>query len=165
MTDLAAASGVVVAPPLLITLWNDGGNRQVTSPAVHGYKRQICRANVLATVEKIVFYPDLYSHLHRGVEHTIYGGPEDDQVPHMHGHPKVQVIDGGGNHVVPRVPVSGHGPGEVNPMHEAATQKGANRGGIGGEDDLGQRGPRIPVGARPPQVLRVVPRLGLAGAV
>lgn len=46
------------------------------------------------------------------------------------------MIDGGGNHVTARVAMSGEGSGDVDPVHKASAQKGAERIGVIGENDF-----------------------------
>src|ERR1700680_1910618 len=64
--DLVPSSGIFVAAPLLVGFGNYGRNRKMPASCIHGNKRQVGRAHVLAAVEHITFHPNLYSDFHRG---------------------------------------------------------------------------------------------------
>src|SRR5271165_185882 len=120
--NLSTPSGIVVAAALIVGLRYDGWNLDVASAGVDGNERQVGRTHVLAVVRDVVFYPRLYSDLHRGAEYSIYRGAQDNQVSNVHRNPEIHVIDGGGDHVIAAMAMRGHGSGEVNPMHEASTE-------------------------------------------
>src|SRR3989442_15560619 len=65
---LSAAARVFIAASLLIRFRDDRGNGYVAPTPIHGNEREICGADVLALVKKIVFHPDFYSHFHRSIE-------------------------------------------------------------------------------------------------
>src|SRR5580692_2017306 len=129
---LPALAGIVIPAALIFCFRNDGRNLNAPSAGVDGHECQVGGTHVLAIVEDVVFYPGLYPHLHRTAEHTVYRGPEDDQIPNVYRNPEIHMVNRRRNYIVSGVAMSGHGSGEVDPMHKASAEQGAERVGIVG---------------------------------
>ena len=117
-----AAARVFIAASLLIGLRDDSGNGYVASASIDGNERQICGADMLALVEKIVFHPDFYSYLHRSVEYAIHGRTKNHQISDVNRSPKIEMIDGSSDDVVSGVAMRRHCTREINPVHQSPAQ-------------------------------------------
>src|SRR5579864_4037113 len=134
--DLAAAAGIVVATTLLLGFRNDRCYLEVTAFLVDGNKSQVRRSNVLRAVGNVIFNEDFHSDFHGAMKYTVDGRSENDEIAHPHGDQEIDMVDGGGDDVIARVPVGGHRACEVNPVHEASTEKGSQGIGIVWQDDF-----------------------------
>ena len=140
----AAATRVFIAPSLLIRFRDDSGNGDVATTSIHGDEGQIRGTDMLALIEKVVFHPDFYSHFHRSVEDAVNGRTKNHQISHMHGSPKIEMIDGSGDDIIPGVAMRRHRAGEIDPVHESSAQQSSQWIGIVGEDDFIHLRLRIP---------------------
>src|SRR5579863_4576312 len=113
---LTALASIVITAALIVRLRNDCRNRDAASTGVDGHEGQVGRTHVFAIVEDVVFYPGLYTDLHRTAEHTVYRGAQDDQIPNMYRNPEVHVVNRRRDYIVSGVAMRSHGAGEVDPM-------------------------------------------------
>jgi hypothetical protein len=134
--NFPAAAGIFIPTLLGIGFRDYWRDRNTMFFSVYRDKSQISRADVLAAVVDVTLDPDLDAYFHRSPEDTIDRRAKDDNVSDLHGYQKIHVIDGGGHCVAARMTVSGHGASYVDPVHEAAAEKGAERVGVVREHDL-----------------------------
>src|SRR5205823_11893184 len=118
----SAAARVFVATSLFLRLRDDRGNGHVASTSIDGNERQICRADMLALVEKVIFHPDFYSYFHGRVKNAVHRRTKNHQISHMHRSPKIEMVDGGGDDIVAGVAMRSHRTREIDPMHQASAQ-------------------------------------------
>src|SRR6202162_4241546 len=120
--NFAATACILIATLLLFRFRDDGSDRQASALAIDGDECQVSGGDVLSLVLNIVLNPHLDPNLHGGAEYAVHRGSQDDERAHANGNEEVDVVHGGRDHVAPRVTMGGHGPGQVDPVHKAATE-------------------------------------------
>ena len=80
---------------------------------------------MLATIDEIIFYPDFYADFHGAAKDAVNRRAQNHEIAHANRHQEIEVIDGSGDHVLTGVAMCGHCSRQVNPMHEASTEKRA----------------------------------------
>ena len=102
---------------------------------------------MLRGIGDVVLHKNLYSDLHRSVEHAVYRRTQNHQVTDPHRYEEIHVIDRSRDHVIAGMAMSGHRAGHIDPMHEPAAQQRVQGVGVVGQNNLSHLRLRIAHGA------------------
>ena len=128
--DLAAAAGIVIAAFLFLGLGDNRCNFHPIPIGIYRDESQMSGRDVLRHIREKVLNKYFYPYFHRGLKDTVNGRAENYQISDPDGDKKINVIHGCGDRVTSGVPVSRHGAGEINPVHQPAAKEGAQGVGI-----------------------------------
>jgi hypothetical protein len=135
-TILAAAYRPLKATLLVFTFRNYGRDVTVPAMAIDGNKGQVSGADMTPFASDVAFHPDLYTGFHRGIEGAVDRGTKDNEVANVDGHEEIEMVDGSSDNEAPGMTMCGKCAGNVDPMHQSATEEGAKRIGVVRENDF-----------------------------
>ena len=85
---------------------------------------------------------DPHPRLHRRAERGVHLRAQLDDHPHADRLEEVQIVHRGGHHATPAVPLAGDRAGDVDPLRDAASERGAERVAVAGQHRLRHHHPR-----------------------
>ena len=132
----AAAKRIVVAADFVGRFGLHLGQLLPAAVFVDGNEDEVGAGDVQMRPGLRIFDPDLDADLERRVEGAIDARFENEQIADVDRLDEVDVIHGRGDDVGARVPIGGHGAGQVDEVHQASAEQIAERVGVVGQDDL-----------------------------
>ena len=119
-TNLTAPSGIVVTPPLLLGLGNDGSDFQPLARCIDSHKSKVRRSYVLRGIGDVVLNEDFHSYFHRSLENTVNRRLKNHQISNANWNQEVDVIDRRCHDIITGVTMRGHGSREIDPVHQTS---------------------------------------------
>ena len=137
---LATEKSVVIAADFVWCFRLNGRYFLATTVLIDGDEDEIGAGDVKMRAGLRILDPDFNAHFEGSIESAVDTRFEDEQVADVYGLYEIDMVHGRGDDVGARVAIGGYGAGDVDEMHEAATEQVAEGVGVIRKDDFGHLG-------------------------